>query len=122
VLLIDDALLFRVVAQTAGAELHEAAGGGQLLTTGSWYYRLARAVRQSEWTGALSSAVALLHNAERSPFRALPHRIGLLDFRTVVPTMAARNVGRQLNLLAEEALGAALLLDAESCLLSPTHQ
>ena len=43
----------------------------------------------------------------------LPDRIGLLDFRTVVPTMAALNVGRQLNLLAAEALAAALLLDAD---------
>jgi len=33
VLLIDDALLLRVVAQTAGAELQEAADGGQLFTT-----------------------------------------------------------------------------------------
>ncbi len=116
-LLIDDALLLRVVAQTAGAELHEAADGGQLFTTGSWYYRLARAVRQSEWTGALSSAVALLPEGPRRRALAaldqLPDRIGLLDFRTVVPTMAALDVGRQLNLLAAEALAAALLLDAD---------
>jgi hypothetical protein len=37
VLLIDDALLLRVVAQTASAELTDAADGGQLFTTGSWY-------------------------------------------------------------------------------------
>ena len=116
-LLIDDALLLRVVAQTADAELTDAADGSQLFTTGCWYYRLARAVRQSEWTGALSSAVALLPEAPRRRALAaldhLPDRIGLLDFRAVVPTMAALNVGRQLNLLAAEAPAAALLLDAE---------
>jgi hypothetical protein len=43
----------------------------------------------------------------------LPDEVGLLGLRAVVPTMVALQIGRQPNLLASEALAAALLLEAE---------
>jgi hypothetical protein len=117
VLLIDDALLLRAIARTAGAELSDAGGRGELFTTGYRYYRLARAVRQSPWAARSRPRLPISPTdsvAGRSPpSTTFPDDVGLLDLRTVVPTMAALDVGRQLNLLAAEALAAALLLGAE---------
>ncbi len=116
-LVIDDALLLRAVAQTASAELVAAGRHGELFTTGYWYYRLARAVRQPQVAGALSSAMAELPDEARRRALAaldeLPVEVGLLGLRSVVPTMVALQIGRQPNLLAAEALAVALLLGAE---------
>lgn len=116
-LLIDDALLLRVIAQTAGPDLLTAASRGEVFTTGTWYYRLARATRQAEWTGALSSTLVTMPSVTRlqvvTALESLPEEIGLLEFRVLVPTMAAFRLGTPLNLLAAEALAAAVLLDAE---------
>lgn len=60
VLVIDDALLLTVLAGSAASELGDATRRGELFTTGSWYYRLARAAHDRGFTGALSSALNVL--------------------------------------------------------------
>jgi len=47
----------------------------------------------------------------RNGLRSLPPIIGMLDLRSLVPTMAALDVERPLNFLAAEAIAAAVLLD-----------
>ncbi|MEJ7764827.1 MAG: hypothetical protein WKF86_04980 [Acidimicrobiales bacterium] len=115
-LIVDDALLLRVLALTAPEEFLDEARSGQVFTTGSWYYRLAKAVAQPKVAGALSTAMAALppigQERARAGLHSLPPIIGMIDLRTLVPTMAALNVDRPLNLLAAEATAAAVLLDA----------
>ncbi len=60
VLIVDDALLLRVLALTAPEDILDEARTGQIFTTGSWYYRLAKAVAQPRVAGALSSAMTAL--------------------------------------------------------------
>lgn len=116
-LLVDDVLLLRVIARTGDPELLDASGRGDLFTTGCWYYRLSRAVHRSEVAGTLSAAVAELPEPARRRALAtlddLPEEVGLLSFRKLVPIMTLLDVGRPLNLLAFEALAAALVLNAE---------
>jgi hypothetical protein len=44
VLVIDDALLLRVLAGLAEGEISDVVARSDVFTTGSWYYRLARAI------------------------------------------------------------------------------
>jgi hypothetical protein len=48
-LLVDDALLLRVLAGLAEGDIAEAAERGEIFTTGSRYYRLGMALRSSRW-------------------------------------------------------------------------
>jgi hypothetical protein len=93
-----------------------AVANGEVFTTGSWYYRLGRAVTAGTGTGALSGRFQALDDSVRQRVLAsledLPDQIGLLSLRVVVPVMQALPVTRPLNFLNAEALGAALLLDA----------
>ena len=93
-----------------------AVANGEVFTTGSWYYRLGRAVTAGTGTGALSGRFQALDDSVRQRVMAsledLPDQIGLLSLRVVVPVMQALAVTRPLNFLNAEALGAALLLDA----------
>lgn len=115
ILVVDDALLLSVLAGGATGEIGEAFERGDLFTTGSWYYRLARAAHDWTFAGALSSAVDLLSPEQQArvadALDALPPQIGLLDMRRLVPIM--RHLpGRRLNFLTAEAVAAALALDA----------
>lgn len=113
---MDDALLLRVLAGLAEGELAEAAGRGELFTTGSWYYRLARAVHSRDFTGALSRPFSRFAPERQTRVLAaldrLPPEIGLISLRDLVPVMWTLSVGRTLNLLTAEALAAAQVLDA----------
>ncbi len=113
---IDDALLLAVLAGIAPPEIDEAFSRGEVLTTASWYYRLARASADRGFTGALSSAVEALAPGRRASVLAalddLPEQIGLLGFRRLVPIMRHLDVGRRLNFLRSEAVAAALALGA----------
>lgn len=115
-LVVDDALLLRVVAGLAEGELAEAAGRGELFTTGSWYYRLARAVHSRDFAGALSRPFSRFTPERQTRVLAaldrLPPEIGLISLRDLVPVMWTLTVGRTLNLLTAEALAAAQVLDA----------
>jgi len=56
VIVVDDALLLGVLAGTAPRELQDAASASQVATTGSWYWRLSRAILDPTSQGALSGA------------------------------------------------------------------
>jgi len=117
VILVDDALLLGVLAGTVSLpSLGPVAEN--VATTGSWYWRLTRAVLDDRSTGSLTQAFIRLPSDDqqrvRESLRLLPAEIGLLSFRRVVPVMAALDSGpRRLNLLTAEAVASALLLEAE---------
>ncbi len=115
-IVFDDALLLAILAEQQGsaeALLITAAEAGEVFTTGSWFWRLARVVVRPG-QGALSRALAAssadeqrrVHNA----LDQLPAEIGLLSMRRLVPVMAA--LPGQLNLLTAEAVAAAVVLGA----------
>lgn len=91
--LVDDRLLLDLLSDTADAEVSAALAGGEVFTTGSWYYRLARAVSVGSGTGSLSGAFQALSESERHRILAsldeLPEEIGLLSLRVVVPVIQA---------------------------------
>lgn len=115
-IVIDDQVLLAVLSDTAPDDITAAVANGEVFTTGSWYYRLGRAVTAGTGTGALSGRFQALDISVRQRVWAsledLPDQIGLLSLRVVVPVMQALAVTRALNFLNAEALGAALLLDA----------
>jgi len=113
VVVVDDTLLLAVLAGSAP----RAALVGDVSTTGSWYWRLTRAVLDDRSTGSLTRAFLRLPEEDqqrvREGLRSLPNEIGLLSFRRLVPIMAALEGVRRLNLLTAEAVAAALVLDAD---------
>ncbi len=110
--IVDDHHLFAVLAGHAPPELQTEA----VFTTSCWYYRLARAVHDQGFTGALSRQVDALDPGGRQlvvdQIDELPAAIGLLSARALVPVMAKVAGTVQLNLLAAEAVSAAVILDA----------
>lgn len=115
-LVVDDSLLLLVLAGVGGTQITEAVLAIEVFTTGSWYWRLARAIRDPRSTGALTRAFAALEapeqDAVRSALGELPGNIGLIGARDLVPVMTSLHTPRRLNLLAAEALATAILLDA----------
>jgi hypothetical protein len=116
VLIVDDALLLAILAEQEGASealLITATEAGEVFTTGSWYWRLTRALAQPG-RGALSRVLAASpEDEQRRVHNALDHlpaEIGLLSLRRLVPVMAA--LPGQLNLLTAEAVAAAVVLGA----------
>jgi hypothetical protein len=81
-------------------------------TTGSWYYRLCGALQEPEIAGALSGPVAQLPTALLSAVIErvvrLPEEIQLLSMRELAWPASALGRRHGLNLLAAEALGAAI--------------
>jgi hypothetical protein len=128
VFVVDDALLFAVLAGTAPEDLQAAVDQSQLFTTGSWYWRLSRALHDTTSAGALSRGMDNLTADQQARVIAsvqrLPPEVGVLSLRELVPVMTALDVGRRLNLLTAEAVATAVVLDAsivvttESALLS----
>lgn len=114
---VDDQNLFDVLAGRTEDAALELSRGVSLFTTGSWYYRLARAAALGTGAGSLSGRLFDLPAANQDRVRRaldeLPVEVGLLSLRFVVPVMRAIRVRRPLNFLAAEALAAALMLDAE---------
>ena len=94
-------------------------------TTGCWYVRLCQAALNSTVSGTLSSSFAelppnLVPRALHSLLE-LPEEIGLVSLRTLAPLIGRlRSRHRQLNLLSIEALAAALHLNAQVYLLTPS--
>ena len=115
-IVIDDHILFDVLAARASSTIQGEIDRGGVFTTGSWYYRLARAVGAGPGPGRLARRVESLTADEATRFRAalddLPAEVGLLSLRFTVPVMQALRVRRPLNMLNAEALAAAVLLDA----------
>ena len=112
---VDDQTLFDVLAGHAD-DLDVESNRGEMFTTGSWYYRLARAAAMGSGLGSLSGRLFDLPSANQERVRRaldeLPAEVGLLSLRFVVPVMQALRVQRPLNFLGAEALAAALMLDA----------
>ena len=94
-------------------------------TTGCWYVRLCQAALSSPVSGTLSSSFAelppnLVPRALHSLLE-LPEEIGLVSLRSLAPLIGRlRSRHRQLNLLSIEALAAALHLNAQVYLLTPS--
>ncbi len=113
-LVIDDALLLDVLANTAAPELLEARRRGELGTTGSWYWRATRAALGGGH-GALLRRIEALSPVAQGAIRAglddLPTEITMISLRRLVPIMA--RLPRPANLLTLEAVAAARLLEAE---------
>lgn len=115
-LVIDDALLFAVLAGAADDDLRAAADQNELFTTGSWYWRLSRALHDPASAGVLSRSMGGLTGEQQARVVAsverLPDVVGLVSLRELVPVMSALAVGRRLNLLTAEAIAAAVVLNA----------
>ncbi len=112
--LIDDQLLGRVLR----GQLPRYLGTKELCTTGCWYLRLCQAVVAADRrTGVLSQPFADLPPELRERAMAavlvLPPDIGLVSLRELAPVVAQLRKRHQLNLLAAEALGAAVHLGAD---------
>ena len=94
-------------------------------TTGCWYVRLCQAALSSTVSGTLSSSFPelppkLVPRALHSLLE-LPEEIGLVSLRTLAPLIGRlRSRHRHLNLLSIEALAAALHLNAQVYLLTPS--
>jgi hypothetical protein len=128
VIVVDDALPLAVLVGQPVARVDAvaaAASQGEVFTTGSWYWRLARALTRPSG-GALSRGLAAMSDQDRgraeTAMGELPAEIGLLSLRRLVPVMRA--LPGQLNLLTAEAvsaavvLGGAIVVSTESPLLS----
>jgi hypothetical protein len=99
---VDDALLLGILAGADPYGLSVAGEGGEIYTTGSWYWRLARAVTDGTGRGTLSRAMLALPPERQSRVLAavedLPTQIGVISLRRLVPVMAALDRDRSLNL------------------------
>lgn len=115
-IVVDDHHLFAVLARQATPEVAAAAEASQVFTTATWYYRLARAVHDTSFVGALSRRVESLdpqaQEVVRQQIDALPPAIGLISPRLLVPVMAKLAGHDRLNHLAAEALAVAILTEA----------
>jgi len=117
VLVVDDALLLRVLGGVADAAVMAELERGELFTTGVWYHRLSRAAHDDRSIGSLSRELASFDEDKQhhilESLDQLPDRIGLVGWRRLVPVMSVLNVGRNLKLLAAEALAVALVVGAD---------
>ena len=84
-IVIDDQLLLAMLSNTGPDDITAAVANGEVFTTGSWHYRLGRAVTAGTGTGALSSRFQALNDSVRQRVLAsledLPDQLGLLSLR-----------------------------------------
>lgn len=111
--LVDDGHLGRVLRGEASTHIGVT---DQVSTTGLWYVRLCQAVAARDHAGSLSSPFEALSPGRRRQALAqvleLPDRIGLASLRTLAPLIGHLRGAHRLNLLAIEALAAAIHLEA----------
>jgi hypothetical protein len=95
VVLVDDALLLALIAERdepSIAPYLAQVTAGEVFTTGSWFWRLARAL-SSPARGVLARQLGSLGEDERQRVRIaladLPPEIGLLSLCRLVPVMSA---------------------------------
>lgn len=109
---LDDHLLREFVMEREPPWIRRLRRGGDLSTTGSWYCRLCSALHDPGLVGALSGPIAALPSELRAAVIqgvvTLPTSIQLISMRELA--WSASGLGRRygLNLLAAEALGAAI--------------
>ncbi len=111
---VDDRLLFNVLAGTAPLPLTRELEAGGLYTTGCAYYRLGRAITAGSGTGSLSGLLSSLEAEIRGQvllaLRDLPPNIGLIHHRVTVPVMLELRVRRPVNMVNAETLAVAVLI------------
>lgn len=114
-LVVDDHLLFRVLAHRVDSQLEDLIAGG-VVTTSSWYFRLARAISADEG-GALSRQMRSLPENEqpllRNSIDRLPPKVQTIDPRDIVPLMASIATVSPSNYLTLEAIATAIATDAD---------
>lgn len=115
-MVVDDHVLFWVLAGQAPRAFAFEAESGALYSTGCWYYRLARAVAQGGG-GALSGRFADLRADRQAQVRGhlenLPPFVRIVGWQAVVPVMAALRVRRPLNMISAEAAAVAVVAGAD---------
>ncbi len=115
-LVIDDALLLDVLARVVEGDVQDAADAGEVFTTHSWYWRLARALHDETSTGSLTRRFRALELEAQAVVLAdlerLPPEIGIVSSRRLIPVMATLDAGRRVNLLTAEAVATARMTDA----------
>lgn len=106
-MVVDDHLLVRILS-------NQLAPVGDVAVTGHWYYRACRAAiagRDGGWLNrTISRTPAAAREALRRSLLRLPSSIELVSLRDLVPTMATLSARHRLNVLALEALAAAVHL------------
>ena len=121
VALIDDQALSAVLRGSTPRPLRRK----RLATTGYWYVRLCQAaLGASERPGALLAPLQALPPKQRDRALAalleLPEEIELLGLRDLGPVIGRLRQRHALNVLAAEALAAAVVLDAAVYLSAPS--
>lgn len=115
-IVVDDHTLLAVLAGNVDEDVRRLIPTGEVFTTGSWYYRLARAVHDPGSGGSLSRQFISLPDEVRSgvlgALEELPYEIGLLSPRVLVPVMASLSGVGRFNHLNAEAIAACLVLPA----------
>ena len=118
--LIDDQILGAVLRGSTPRALRRF----DLATTGYWYVRLCQAVLGTAGRGALSAPFADLPAALRERAVAavleLPKEISLLSLRELAPDIGRLRQRHTLNILGSEALAAAIRLEADVILATPS--
>lgn len=88
-IVIDDHTLVAVLGHEADRGLQRQFEANEIFTTGSWYYRVARAVRDRQSAGSLSRRVEGLVPEVReevmTSLERLPEQIGIQSPRILVP-------------------------------------
>ncbi|HMJ79179.1 MAG TPA: hypothetical protein VK507_24555 [Iamia sp.] len=111
--LVDDAHLGRVIRGQTSAHIGR---DDHVATTGLWYVRLCQAVSDRDRAGALSGPFGALGPEQRARALAqvlvLPERIDLPSLRVLGPIIGGLRSRHTLNLLAIEAVAAAVHLEA----------
>lgn len=113
-IVVDDQLLFDLLADEQPDNLIENAGQG-VATTFSWYYRLARAIAADRIEGALSRRFAGLADNRQSQVRSQLDDLSTIEIvgaKELVPVMSALATVTSVNLLTADAVATALILDA----------
>jgi hypothetical protein len=113
---VDDATLLAILSRRASPVVMAAADVGEVLCTGSWYYRLYRGLHDPTSPGALTGVASDLPVADQNDLYItlddLPAQIIVPGPRLLVPVMGALRVRRRVNFLTAEALATALISDA----------
>jgi hypothetical protein len=123
VALIDDQALSVVLRGSTPRALRRF----ELATTGYWYVRLCQAVlgttdRPGVLSGPFAGLPADLRDQAVSAVLELPDDIALISLRELAPDIGRVRLRHSLNILATEALAAAIRLDAEVFLSAPSPQ
>lgn len=113
-IVVDDRLLFDVLAGAGPLPVMRELEAGGLYTTSCVYYRLGRALTAGTGTGSLSGRLSavdpLVQRRVLAAVEDLPPNIGLLHPRVTVPVMLQLRVRRPLNMINAEMLAVAVLI------------